>query len=38
MQTLEIKMQKPAYGGYGPGFINDKACFVPYAFPGEIEK
>jgi tRNA/tmRNA/rRNA uracil-C5-methylase (TrmA/RlmC/RlmD family) len=36
MQTINITIQKPAYGGYGLGFCdNGKACFVQYALPGE---
>jgi 23S rRNA (uracil1939-C5)-methyltransferase len=36
MQTINLKIQKPAYGGYGLGFRDDgKACFVQYAVPGD---
>ena len=35
MQTINIKIQKAAYGGYGLGFIDGKACFVQYAVPGD---
>ncbi len=35
MQIIEITIQKPAYGGYGLGFNNGKACFVQFAIPGE---
>jgi 23S rRNA (uracil1939-C5)-methyltransferase len=32
---INLTIQKPAYGGYGLGFHNGKACFVRYAVPGE---
>ena len=35
METIDIKIQKPAFGGYGLGFIDGKACFVQYAIPGD---
>lgn len=35
MQTIAIKIDKPAYGGYGLGFHEGRACFVRYAVPGD---
>jgi len=35
MQAISIKIEKPAYGGYGLGFHDGKACFVRYAVPGD---
>jgi 23S rRNA (uracil1939-C5)-methyltransferase len=35
MPTINLTIQKPAYGGYGLGFYNGKACFVQYAVPGD---
>lgn len=38
MHTANVKIEKFAYGGYGLGFIDGKACFVQYAVPGDIVK
>jgi 23S rRNA (uracil1939-C5)-methyltransferase len=35
MKTIKLTIQKPAYGGYGLGFYDGKACFVDYAVPGD---
>jgi 23S rRNA (uracil1939-C5)-methyltransferase len=35
MRTIDLTIQKPAYGGYGLGFHEGKACFVQYAIPGD---
>jgi 23S rRNA (uracil1939-C5)-methyltransferase len=35
MHTINLKIEKPAYGGYGLGFHDGKACFVQYAIPGD---
>lgn len=32
---VELSIVKGAYGGYGLGFIDGKACFVPGAMPGD---
>jgi tRNA/tmRNA/rRNA uracil-C5-methylase (TrmA/RlmC/RlmD family) len=35
MKTIELLIEKPAYGGCGLGFAEHKAVFVPYAVPGD---
>lgn len=35
MHTIDLIIQKSAYGGYGLGFHNGKACFVQNALPEE---
>ncbi|HSV98465.1 MAG TPA: methyltransferase domain-containing protein [Spirochaetota bacterium] len=35
MRHCEIVIQKVAYGGFGLGFLDRMAVFVPYAFPGD---
>ncbi len=35
MKQIGLTIQKPAYGGYGLGFYDGKACFVDYAVPGD---
>ncbi len=35
MKKCELIIQKAAYGGYGLGFLDRMAVFVPYAFPGD---
>ena len=36
MKSINLTIQKAAYGGYGLGFHEGKACFVPYAVPGDV--
>ncbi len=36
MQTIKLKIEKAAYGGYGLGFHEGKATFVPFGVPGDI--
>jgi 23S rRNA (uracil1939-C5)-methyltransferase len=38
METIKIKIDSLAYGGYGVGRINSKVVFVSYAVPGDILK
>ena len=35
MKNIEIKIEKPAFGGDGIGHVEGKACFVEGALPGE---
>ena len=35
MRYCELVIQKSAYGGYGLGFLDRMAVFIPYSFPGD---
>ncbi len=35
LRNIEIKIEKPAFGGDGIGHVEGKACFVEGALPGE---
>jgi 23S rRNA (uracil1939-C5)-methyltransferase len=35
MRHCELVIQKSAYGGYGLGFLDRMAVFIPYSFPGD---
>ncbi|MBT0666409.1 23S rRNA (uracil(1939)-C(5))-methyltransferase RlmD [Geobacter pelophilus] len=36
MKQIEVAIEKVAFGGAGFGHVNGKACFVPFAVPGDL--
>lgn len=35
MEKIELKIEKAAYGGFGLGFADGKAIFIPFSAPGD---